>query len=137
MNRMGKTGTRTLMVAVIDDDASIRSATDRLLTSRGYVVRTFPSAAAFLQSPEIDQVACVITDVQMPVMGGIELHAELQVRGYRLPFVFITASSQQSIRATAMRGGGFGFLAKPFDTEDLMRCIEAALNAEGKSPESP
>ncbi len=134
---MSNRGTRPPMVAVIDDDAYIRSATDRLLTSRGYSVRTFASAAAFLQSPEIDQVACVITDVQMPVMGGIELHAELQGRGYRLPFVFITASPQPLLRAKTIAGGDFAFLAKPFDIDDLTKCIEAALNAPGNPPKSP
>ena len=94
-----------VLIAVVDDDASIRMATDSLLRSRGYTVRTFASAGDFLQSAELNDAACVITDVRMPVMGGIELQAFLRAQGSSVPFVFITAFPEGVVRTQAMRGG--------------------------------
>jgi FixJ family two-component response regulator len=116
------------LIAVVDDDASIRLATDSLLRSRGYAVRTFASAGDFLQSAELNEAACVITDVRMPVMGGIELQALLRASGSRVPFVFMTAFPEAVVRAQAMRGGATCFLTKPFDAPTLIKYVEAALD---------
>ncbi len=89
MPRVGHQGTSGVtLIAVVDDDASIRLAADSLFRSRGYAVCTFASAGDFLQSAKLNEAACVITDVRMPVMGGIELQAVLRRRGSAVPFVF-------------------------------------------------
>jgi FixJ family two-component response regulator len=118
---------RPTLIAVVDDDASIRLATDSLLRSRGYAVCTFASPEDFLQSPELNQTACVIADVRMPVMGGIELQAVIRAQGCTVPFVFITAFPEGAVRTQAMNGGATCFLTKPFDAPTLIRYVEAAL----------
>jgi FixJ family two-component response regulator len=116
------------LIAVVDDDASIRLATDSLLRSRGYAVCTFASPADFLQSAELKETECVVTDVRMPVMGGIELQAILRARGSTVPFVFITAFPEEIVRVRAMNGGATCFLTKPFDGPSLIKYVEAALD---------
>jgi FixJ family two-component response regulator len=116
------------LIAVVDDDASIRLATDSLLRSRGYSVCTFASAGELLQSTELNETACVITDVRMPAMGGIELQAILRARGCTVPFVFITAFPEEAVRMQAMNGGATCFLTKPFDAPTLIKYVEAALD---------
>ena len=126
MSSPGETGVR--LIAVIDDDASIRLATDSLLRSRGYAVCAFASSGDFLQSARLNETACVITDVRMPVMGGIELQAILRARGCTVPFVFITAFPEEGVRLQAMNGGATCFLTKPFDAPTLIKYVEAALS---------
>ena len=118
---------RLTLVAVVDDDASIRVATDSLLRSRGYAVCTFASAGDFLKSTTLDETACVITDVRMPVMGGIELQAILRAQGSTVSFVFITGFPEGAVRMQAMNGGAKAFLTKPFDASTLIQHVEAAL----------
>jgi FixJ family two-component response regulator len=115
------------LISVIDDDASFRVATDNLLSAHGYTVYLFASAAEFLRSPQLDQTSCVISDVQMPVMSGIELQTLLRKQGRSLPFIFITAFPKETVRARALSEGAICFLAKPFDGHTLIRCVEAAL----------
>src|ERR1700730_10654573 len=122
----GKTG--LTLIAVVDDDASIRLATDSLLRSRGYAVCAFASPGDFLQSAMLNETACVITDVRMPVMGGIELQAILRAQGCTVPFVFITAFPEGVVRAQAMNGGATCFLNKPFDAPTLIKYVEIALS---------
>jgi FixJ family two-component response regulator len=120
---------RLASIAVVDDDASIRAATDSLLRSRGYAVFTFESAEDFLRSAALDGTSCVITDVRMPVMGGIELQAILRARGSTVPFIFITAFPEGVVRTQAMNGGATCFLNKPFDAPTLIKYVEIALSA--------
>jgi FixJ family two-component response regulator len=120
---------RRPMISVVDDDASIRVATDSLLRARGYVVSTFASAAAFLESRQLDETACVITDVRMPDMSGVELQAVMRNQGRSTPFIFITAFPEESARLRALNDGALCFLSKPFDAPTLIRCVEAALAA--------
>jgi FixJ family two-component response regulator len=127
---------RPTLVAVVDDDASIRVATDSLLRSRGYAVCTFASAGDFLKSASLDRTGCVITDVRMPVMGGIELQATLRAQGCTIPFVFITAFPEGAVRAQAMNGGATCFLTKPFDAPTLIQYVEAALGTR-RDPTPP
>lgn len=117
-----------LTIAVVDDDMSIRAAADSLLRSRGYSVVTFESAAEFLQSAELNGTSCVITDVRMPVMGGIELQAILRAQGSSVPFIFITAFPEGIARTQAMNGGATCFLTKPFDAPTLVKYVEIALD---------
>jgi FixJ family two-component response regulator len=115
------------VISVIDDDASVRAATNNLLSSHGYMVHTFASAEDFLQSAHNDESACVVADIQMSGMSGLDLLTHVRKRGNEVPFVFITAFPDESVRARALRAGAICFLAKPFTAPVLIGCIEAAL----------
>jgi FixJ family two-component response regulator len=95
--------------------------------SLGYVAHTFASADGFLQSPLVNDTACVIADVQMPGMSGIELQSHLIAQGRSVPMIFITAFPEESIRSRALKAGAVGFLSKPFDGTILIECIDIAL----------
>ena len=116
------------VISVIDDDASVRAATNNLLSSHGYIVRTFVSAEDFLQSAHPDDSSCVVADVQMPGMSGLDLLIHVRTRGNDVPFIFISAFPDESIRAQAIKVGAVCFLAKPFAGPVLIGCIETALN---------
>ena len=115
------------LISIIDDDASVRVATNRLVRSLGYAAHTFASADGFLQSPHVNETACVIADVQMPGMSGIELQSHLIAKGCSVPMIFITAFPEESIRSRALKAGAVGFLSKPFDGTILIECIDIAL----------
>ncbi|AJA65657.1 MULTISPECIES: response regulator transcription factor [Bradyrhizobium] len=121
----------TPLISVVDDDPSVRAATENLLKSRGYVVQIFASAEALLRSPRLNEISCVITDVQMAAMSGLELLAEMRTRGYQAPFIFITAFPNERVRASALDAGAIGFLAKPFGVQELLKCLDSALQAYG------
>ena len=123
------------LIAVVDDDASFRLATDRFLRSRGFAVETFASAGDFLRSDSSSETSCVITDVRMPIMGGIELQATVRAQGRDLPFIFITAFPEPAVRTRALQDGATCFLSKPFDAPTLIKCLEAALGADKDRPE--
>ena len=116
------------MISVIDDDPSVRTATNNLLSSHGYVVHTFASADQFLQSARIDDTSCVVADVQMPNMSGLELLTYMRTQGNDAPFIFITAFPDESVRTRALNAGAICFLGKPFTGPVLIGCIETALN---------
>jgi FixJ family two-component response regulator len=116
------------VISVIDDDASVRAATNNLLSSHGYPVQTFASAEEFLRSADLDHLSCVIADVQMPAMSGLDLLTHMRTRGYRARFIFITAFPEASVRARALKAGAICFLAKPFAAPELIDCVETALN---------
>jgi FixJ family two-component response regulator len=118
------------IISIIDDDASVRAATNNLIRSLGYTVHTFASADAFLRSEHMNETACVIADVQMPAMSGIELQSHLRGQGNRVPFIFITAFPEDSIRERAFKAGAIGFLTKPFDGGTLIGCLNAALEQQ-------
>lgn len=115
------------VISIIDDDASVRVATNNLLRSLGYTVHTFASAEEFLRSARLDETWCVIADVQMPALSGVELQSLLVAQGHRLPFIFITAFPEETIRARALKAGAICFLTKPFDGPTLIKCLGAAL----------
>jgi FixJ family two-component response regulator len=117
------------MISIIDDDASVRAATYRLVRSLGYVAHTFASADAFLRSSQLNDTCCVIADVQMPGMSGIELQNLLQTQGHRLPIIFITAFPEASVRAQALGAGAACFLSKPFDARTLIKYLDAAVKS--------
>jgi FixJ family two-component response regulator len=118
-------------ISVVDDDASVRAATENLLNSHGYFVRTFESAEEFLQSLHLHDWGCVIADVQMPGMTGLDLLAHMRARGYLAPMIFITAFPEESIRASASKAGAICLLAKPFAAPALIDCVETALRHAG------
>jgi FixJ family two-component response regulator len=115
------------VISVIDDDASVRAATNNLLRSHGYIVHTFASAEEFLQSTHLNDTSCVIADVQMPVMSGLDLLLLLRTQGYRAPFIFITAFPDESVRARALKAGAICFLGKPFAGPTLIKFLNTAL----------
>jgi FixJ family two-component response regulator len=118
------------VISVIDDDASVRAAANNLLSSHGYVVHAFASAEEFLQSARLDDSSCVIADVQMPAMSGLDLLTHMRAQGYALPFIFITAFPEESVRARALKAGAICFLAKPFAGPALISCVEAAVSRQ-------
>jgi FixJ family two-component response regulator len=116
------------VISVIDDDASVRAAINNLLSSHGYLVHTFASAEEFLRSTHLDDSSCVIADVQMSAMSGLELLTHMRTQGSSAPFILITAFPEESVRARALRAGATCFLAKPFAAPVLINCVENALN---------
>src|ERR1700759_3652125 len=119
------------VISVIDDDASVRAATDNLLSSHGYLVHAFASAEEFLESARLEDSSCVIADLQMPAMSGLDLLTHMRAKGYALPFIFITAFPEENVRARALKVGAICFLAKPFAGPALINCIETALKRGG------
>src|SRR5262249_44906932 len=100
---------------------------NRLVRSLGYVAYTFASAEEFLSAPEASETACLIADVQMPGMSGVELQSRLLADGRRLPVILITAFPDENVRVRALNAGAIGFLTKPFDGSTLIRHLDAAL----------
>lgn len=119
------------VISIIDDDVSVRAATCNLVRSLGYIVHPFASAVEFLQSGHLHETSCVITDVQMPAMTGVELQAHLRAQGHRVPFIFITAFPVEISRKRALEAGSICFLTKPFDGDVLIKCLASALSGIG------
>jgi FixJ family two-component response regulator len=115
------------VISIVDDDESVRVATRRLVKSLGFVGHAFASATEFLQSPHLSDTSCVIVDVQMPGMSGVELQSLLIAKGNRTPMIFITAFPDERIRTRVLESGAIGFLSKPCDGPTLIRCLDAAL----------
>jgi FixJ family two-component response regulator len=115
------------MVAIIDDDDLMRTALQGLLKSAGFKAQAFASAEEFLRSGQQHDTACLITDIRMPGMSGLELQAHLNAAHCRIPTIFITAHGDAKMRMQAMRAGAAEFLAKPFDDEALLESVRAAL----------
>jgi FixJ family two-component response regulator len=121
------------VISIVDDDASVRAATNNLLSSRGYIVYTFASAGDFLQSDRLQDSSCVIADVQMPAMSGLDLLTHMRAQGNKTPFIFITAFPDEGVHARALKAGAIGFLAKPFAGPDLIKYIETAMDRHGRA----
>lgn len=119
--------TRTPRVSVVDDDESVRVAIGALVRSLGRVACTFASAEDFLNSPEAEATDCLVADIQMPGMTGIELQQTLATRGSRVPIVFITSFPECRIREHVLAAGAICLLSKPCDTDALVNFIETAL----------
>lgn len=116
------------VISIIDDDESVRVATKRLVRSVGFVGHDFASADEFLQSRRLGETSCVIADVQMPGMTGLELQELLVARGHRTPVILITAFPDERIRTRALQAGAVCFLTKPCDGQTLLQCLDMALN---------
>lgn len=115
------------LVAVIDDDESLRLALVGLLRSEGYDARGFSSAEEFLDADPSSDTSCIVTDIQMPGMSGIDLKLELNARQSPLPVIMITARSEPELEAQARASGAACYLKKPFDATELIGCIQKAL----------
>jgi len=128
---MGSKPSRTaerLLVSVVDDDESIRESLPDLLGEFGFAARTFSSAEAFLSSDCVEKTGCLILDVMMPGMTGLDLQQELTRRGQKIPVIFITARKEEAIRARAFKQGAVKFLNKPFSDTALLDALNAALH---------
>src|SRR5216684_794279 len=120
---------KTKLVAIVDDDDSMRSALQGLLQSAGLLAQSFASAEDFLKSGQQHQTACLIADIRMPGMSGLELQAQLNADHCRIPTIFITAHGDAKMRMQALRAGAVEFMAKPFDDEVLLESVRAALES--------
>src|ERR1700761_7381816 len=117
------------MVAIVDDDDLMRAALQGGLKSADLLAQTFASAEEFLRSGQQHDTACLITDIRMPGMTGLELQAQLNADHCRIPTIFITAHGDAKMRMQAMRAGAVEFLAKPFDDDALLESVRAALES--------
>jgi FixJ family two-component response regulator len=120
---------KTKLVAIVDDDHSMRNALQGLLKAVGVPSQAFASAEEFLNSGQQHQAACLITDIRMPGISGLELQARLNAEHCRIPTIFITAHNDAHMRMRALRAGAVEFLAKPFDDEALLETVRAALES--------
>lgn len=118
-----------LLVAIVDDDESVRGALHGLMQEAGFDSRVFASAEDFLDSELLRNTGCLIADIRMPGMSGLELQQTLNAKACRIPTIFITAHGDAKMRLQAMRSGAVEFLAKPFDDEVLLDSVRAALGA--------
>ncbi|MGE5767236.1 MAG: response regulator transcription factor [Bacteroidota bacterium] len=121
----------TYLIAVVDDDASARQATAGLVKAFGYMVAMFECGRDFLGSPESGSTACLIADMQMARMSGLELFLALVAAGSPIPTILITAYPDDATRRRALKAGVVGFLAKPVDSETLLACLRKAIGARG------
>ncbi|WP_342245914.1 response regulator transcription factor [Pseudomonas sp. OTU5201] len=126
MTQQTQAGT-TAVIAVVDDDESVRTALEGLLRSSGYQARTYCDALAFLNSAGPADTHCLISDIQMPGMSGVELHERLITMGLRIPTILITAFPEAAPRIGATMPGLIACLPKPFSADQLLECIENAL----------
>jgi FixJ family two-component response regulator len=120
---------KSTLISVVEDDEPFRESMKKLMTSLGYTVETFRSAADFLASPLLGETACLVSDVQMPGMTGVELHRYLVAAGHRIPTILVTAYPEESTRSRALKDGVVCYLCKPVDDEHLERCISSALKS--------
>jgi FixJ family two-component response regulator len=115
------------LISIVDDDGLARDGIRELVESLGYNAVTFKSAEHFLESGLVADTTCVITDVQMPGLNGLELQEALELQGCHMPVILITAYANEKYRTRALDGGAVGFLSKPFNEESLIRCLTAAI----------
>jgi FixJ family two-component response regulator len=125
---MAKEG-KNKLVAIVDDDDSVRIALEGLLKSAGLPARAFESAEEFIDSGQQHHTSCLIADIRMPGMSGLELQAKLNSEHCRIPIVFITAHGDAKMRMLALRAGAVEFLAKPFNDEALLESVRVALES--------
>jgi FixJ family two-component response regulator len=122
------------MISIVDDDLSVREATKCLIRSLGYDATTFSSAEEFLESGRVGTTACLISDIHMPGLSGVELQERLITNGHCLPIIFVTAYPDEKLRGRLLRGGAIGYLSKPFNEDQLIECLDTALkNCDGSA----
>ena len=117
------------MIAIVDDDVVVRGALKSLMRSLGYDASTFGSAEEFLSSEQFSRTSCLITDLHMPGLSGLDLQERLIAQGHRFPIIFITGYPDEDVRARAIKSGAIAFLSKPFNTDRLIGYLDKALKA--------
>jgi FixJ family two-component response regulator len=120
---------KAFLVSVVEDDRFFRDSMRRLMKSLGHSAEAFSSAADFLASPRLVETACLIADVNMPAMTGIELYRQLVEMGHAIPTILVTAYPDDAARSRALKDGVICYLRKPVDEEQLKRCLRAALRS--------
>ena len=115
------------LISIVDDDDALRNSLDDLIRSIGFRTQGFPSAEAFLSSNQACDTACLILDVRMPGMNGLDLQRQMVAANWRIPIIFITSHADDDARARALEAGAVAFLYKPFREEELLNAIDAAL----------
>jgi FixJ family two-component response regulator len=128
---------KALMVVIVEDDWFFRDSMRSLMKSLGHTVEAFSSAAEFLASPHLIETACLIADVNMPAMTGVELCRHLIDTGHAIPTILLTAHPNDADRARALNDGVVCYLRKPVDDDDLMCCLRTALSRAGPPDEDP
>jgi FixJ family two-component response regulator len=119
------------LIAVVDDEESVREAVQRLLRAAGFTVGSFASAEDFLKSGELNVTACLVADIRMPGLSGLDLLSELNRKHLPIPTIFITAHGDENLRMQAMRAGAVKFLSKPVEGSTLLAGVQAALQFSG------
>ena len=122
------------LISIVDDDASVRETTRCLVKLLGFATAAFASAEDFLKSERLRDSSCLITDVQMPGMDGVELQRRLIADGHSLPVIFMTAFPEHTVGARVLEKGACGYLSKPLDEERLLTCLAKALNSREPEP---
>jgi len=122
------------LISIVDDDRFFRESMGRFMRSLGYAVEVFSSATDFLASPRLSETACLIADVHMPAMTGLELYRRLIQAGHSIPTIIVTAYPNDVDRVRAMSDGVISYLSKPVDEQHLMRCLRTAVTS-GDAPE--
>ena len=128
--RKGSFVAKVPLISIVDDDQSVREATISLLESHGYATAAFASVEDFLRSKLLDDTTCLVTDVRMAGLSGVELQRRLTDAGHRIPTIFMTAYPEEHMRTAALKGGALGFLTKPVSEERLISCLEGAQRAQ-------
>jgi FixJ family two-component response regulator len=126
---------RTL-ISIVDDDQPYRESMEKLIMLLGYTVEAFPSAADFLASRVLPETACLVTDVNLPGLTGVELHRHLVDAGYAIPTILVTAYPDEVVRDQALKDGVVCYLSKPVDDNDLERCLRLALQPDAPIEEN-
>jgi len=127
-SKQGESTSKRLLLSVIDDDGRLRESLPELLREFGFAARAFSSGPAFLSSSHVNETRCLILDVAMPEMSGLDLQQELKRRGQAIPIIFISGQKDEDIRKQAFRQGAVRFLYKPFSDSDLLEAVNAALD---------
>jgi FixJ family two-component response regulator len=120
---------RRKLISIVEDDQPFRESMRKLMTALGYTVEAFPSAADFLASPLLAETACLVSDVQMPEMTGVELHRHLIDAGHAIPTILVTAYPDATAGKRALKDGVVCYLPKPVDDEHLERCLRSAMES--------
>jgi FixJ family two-component response regulator len=129
-SHQGNGATERQLLSVVDDDEMLRESLPDLLREFGFAARAFSSGQEFLSSDYVDETRCLILDVAMPGMSGLDLQEELKRRGQAIPIIFITGQKDEDIRKRALRQGAVKFLYKPFSDDALLDAVNAALDGE-------
>ncbi|WP_244485256.1 response regulator transcription factor [Bradyrhizobium tropiciagri] len=128
---------KKILVSIVDDDRFCRESTCRLLRSLGYKADSFSSAAEFLASPRLAETACLIADIQMPAMTGLELHRQLVDTGNAIPTILVTAFPNDVDRTSALNDGVLCYLRKPVEDEQFTQCLREAFRSADSAEEEP
>ncbi|HKE62726.1 MAG TPA: response regulator [Nitrospira sp.] len=116
------------LISIVDDDAALRMSIDDLIRSAGFRAKGFASAESFLRSPDRQETACLILDVRMPHMNGLELQQHIVEAKWNIPIIFITSFADEAVRAEAMGAGAIDFLYKPFSEDKILNALQKALH---------